>query len=248
MGEVKRKIKNIIRNFIFSSGIKNTAICKKLLDKRHAGIEKERSNLFKEHANETLAVINKVLGSKNIEFWLDYGTLLGAIRENDFIAHDIDLDFGVAYSKEAINAIETAFKENDILKYREFTYDGNIVEQTYSYKGLCFDIFYYFYDEKKMWCYGFTYENSKLEKITYGDKDVSRGFEGMRYLAEKRGVEKYQFKGAEYFVPENPHGYLIENYGANYMTPIKEWDYVEAAKNQEKLPKNSDITMIEYFN
>ena len=55
------------------------------------------------------------------------------------------------------------------------------------------------------------------------------------------------YKRQEYTVPENPDGYLRENYGPNYMTPIKEWDYVEAPTNQEKL-KGGDIVMIEYYN
>ena len=35
------------------------------------------------------------------------------------------------------------------------------------------------------------------------------------------------FKGKEYTVPENPDGYLRENYQP-IMTPIKEWDYVRS--------------------
>lgn len=39
--------------------------------------------------------VKAVLDKHNIKFWLVYGTLLGATREGDFIAHDTDTDLGV---------------------------------------------------------------------------------------------------------------------------------------------------------
>lgn len=41
-----------------------------------------------------------------------------------------------------------------------------------------------------MWTYGFTFKNNKLNKVSYKDKDVSTGFEGMKYFVKKRGLEK----------------------------------------------------------
>jgi len=35
------------------------------------------------------------LDDQNIPFWLDCGTLLGAVREQNFIKHDNDIDFSV---------------------------------------------------------------------------------------------------------------------------------------------------------
>lgn len=231
---------------MLSDLFKNTSFVKNILEGRNKKIEEQRRVIFKKYSLEALEEINSALKENNVKFWLDYGTLLGAIRDNDFIAHDLDLDFGVFYDDNIVNIIEETFKEKGIEKCREFTLDNRIVEQTYSYKGLCFDIFYYFSDEKEMWAYGFTYKKNKLTKKSEGNKDISIGFDGMRYFVEKRGLEKYNFKGIEFLVPENPHKYLRENYGENYMTPIKEWDYVEAPANQEKL-NNCDIVMIEYF-
>ncbi|EOU1471985.1 LicD family protein [Clostridium perfringens] len=246
MSKVKRKLKNIVRNIMLSETFANTNLVKNMRKNHKEKLEEGRRVLFKEHAKDCLETIKENLDKNNLHFWLDYGTLLGAMREKDFIAHDLDIDLGMFYENQ-VEEVEKAFKEANIKKVREFTLDGKVVEQTYSYKGLYFDIFYYFKDENLMWTYGFTFKNNKLNKVSYKDKDVSTGFEGMKYFVRKRGLEKIMFKGKEYTVPENPDGYLRENYGPNYMTPIKEWDYVEAPTNQEKL-KGGDIVMIEYYN
>ena len=246
MSKLLRKLKNIVRNIIVSDKICKIPLIKKLRENRTKKLEDARRQCFKLYAKECLELVKETLDKEDLEFWLDYGTLLGAVREKDFIAHDLDIDFGMMYSNSE-EKIENAFKKVGISKYREFVLDGKVVEQTYNYKGLCFDIFYYFSDEKHMWTYGFTYKNNKLEKVSYDNKDVSKGFQGMKYFVKKRGLEKLEFKGIEYCVPEDPRGYLQENYGPSYMTPVKEWDYVEAPKNQEKLT-SGEILMIEYFN
>lgn len=246
MSKFKRKIKNIIRNIILNEKLSQIKIINNIRKSRLEKLEEGRRVLFKSYAQECLNTVKKALEEENLEFWLDYGTLLGAIREKDFIAHDLDLDFGMFYSKNQFK-VKEALEKYNIKKVREFTLDGQTVEETYNYKGLYFDIFYYFSDEKIMWTYGFTYKNNKLTKENFKDKDVSRGFQGQKYFVNKRGLEKLEFKGQEFLVPEDPCGYLRENYGENYMTPVKEWDYVEAPSNIEKL-NGGDIVMIEYYN
>lgn len=244
MSKIKRKIKNTVRNIMLSDLFADTSFVKSIRKKHKESLEEGRRILFKKYAKECLEEIKRVLDSENIEFWLDYGTLLGAVREKDFIAHDLDIDLGMFHTNQ-VEKVEKAFKEVGIKKVREFTLDGKTVEQTYSFNGLYFDIFYYFAEGNLMWTYGFTFNNKKLKKVNLKGKDISTGFDGMKYYVKKRGLEKISFKGKEYFVPENPDGYLKENYGENYMTPIKEWDYVEAPSNQEKL-RGCEITMIEY--
>lgn len=246
MNTIKRKVKNIVRNIIMSDMIKNTKLISEMRVRRQARLDAERKKAFDEYGQECLELIKEVLDKENIEFWLDYGTLLGAMREKDFIAHDLDLDIGIFYS-DNISRIEEALKKVNIKKIREFKLEEKIVEESYEYKGMLFDIFYYFHDNEKMWAHSFTFTNCKLEKNHFDDRDESTGFEGGIKLVNKfRGLEPIEFKGKEYLAPKDPIGYLIENYGPNYNIPIKEWDYFEAPTNREEF-QCKDIVMIEYY-
>ena len=49
-------------------------------------------------ARENLLLLKEIFDKNNINFWLMYGTLLGAVRDKDFIIHDFDTDLGLFYS------------------------------------------------------------------------------------------------------------------------------------------------------
>lgn len=42
--------------------------------------------------HEMLKFIDRLCAENNIMYWLDYGTLLGAVRHGDFIPRDDDTD------------------------------------------------------------------------------------------------------------------------------------------------------------
>jgi hypothetical protein len=67
-------------------------------------------------ALNTLLDLKRSLDSLNIPFWLDGGTLLGAYRENDFLASDFDIDIGIKgeHDKQFSRLIE-------VLKHRGFS-------------------------------------------------------------------------------------------------------------------------------
>jgi len=63
--------------------------------------------------------IKEVLDENGIVFWLFYGTLLGAIRDGDFIRHDTDTDLGFYFeSKENFYIIVDRLIEKRFRLYR----------------------------------------------------------------------------------------------------------------------------------
>ena len=74
---------------------------------------------------ELLYFFDYVCKKHDIEYWLDYGTLLGAVRHEDFIPCDDDLDVGMM-RKDYFRFIDVIQKEIDdsglvmLLQYLKF--------------------------------------------------------------------------------------------------------------------------------
>ncbi|MBD3247309.1 hypothetical protein GF378_01680, partial [Candidatus Pacearchaeota archaeon] len=54
----------------------------------------EGKPMNKDEALKALTDLKEVLDKNKIPFWLEYGTLLGAIRDKGFIPWDDDIDLG----------------------------------------------------------------------------------------------------------------------------------------------------------
>ena len=70
-------------------------------------VYKRRQNrLFNGGNKELLFLVDDVLTRHECVFWLNYGTLLGAYRDHDFITHDNDLDIGMYWKdREGVKEI-----------------------------------------------------------------------------------------------------------------------------------------------
>jgi hypothetical protein len=58
-------------------------------------VNRKRGPLDKDNCKKNLLDIKKCFDVAGVHFWLMFGTLLGAIRDGDFIEHDHDTDLGV---------------------------------------------------------------------------------------------------------------------------------------------------------
>ena len=106
--------------------VKNFPLIKKLNEKANIELDSKRSNLLKENFEQILTIVYSS-ELKNYNIWLDFGTLLGYYRENDFISHDLDMDFGIQVSSlEEFEVIEEHLINNGFNRTKEFYFKNNI--------------------------------------------------------------------------------------------------------------------------
>ena len=93
---------------------------------------------------ENLLLLRKIFYSKDIVFRLGFGTLLGAIRENDFIRGDKDIDL-VFEQKHYFNVVN-CFRELELNGFKVFMQKKNYI--LVKRKGVQTD--FYFFSERNI--------------------------------------------------------------------------------------------------
>ena len=212
--------------------VKNFPLIKKLNDKANIELDSKRSNLLKENFEE---ILNVVYSSdlKDYNIWLDFGTLLGYYRENDFISHDLDMDFGVQVSSfEEFEVIEKQLINNDFKRTKEFYFNKNLVELSYSYKGLNVDFIIY------------NLENDRVSSDTIFFMTNALGnptrYEVYHYEIPFSGLKECDFKGVKVKVPDNTQEYLRTLYGEDFETPNTNYNWKE-----NPIYKQGDVELAE---
>ncbi len=178
-----------------------------------------RKNQFSLHAKGVYESFIKLLGDAEIPVFAISGTLLGIIRENDFLAHDYDIDLGVLEVDVdfkllllTINHSKDFYvKKADYPSFRKPGSDGKVryhrqrnpalIKVGHRTTGVHIDLFTHFRDGKILW-HGSTlhrWDNSSFNLTT-------KSFLGMNVL-----------------IPDDPDSYLTENYG-DWRTPVKKFN------------------------
>lgn len=159
-----------------------------------------KCNFNKDKAREMLSILKEVLLKNDVHFLLNFGTLLGAIRDNDFIPHDYDIDLSMHEKyKPAFIASLPELRDNGIVMCGH--YKGNIFSLFYD--GIICDIDVVF---DMVFPYSLRYYRL-LEKCY------------PKFYTEK--TEMITFMGDLFEVPANPERYLKYMYGKNWRIPQK---------------------------
>jgi hypothetical protein len=180
-------------------------------------------------AKEYLQEVVKEFDKFNIPFWLDYGTLLGYYRDNDFINHDYDIDLGV----EFINFNPTIIKNFIDLRYivtmRGYPSDSLVIKLRKN--NIMFDII----------CY-YKQPNDTITAVTmdFYDTYMSK----VDIIFEQFNLIKVDFLGINVGVPDNVKHYLEQHYGNDFITPSLTWNPKNMIPTNEIIDRKKEFADI----
>ena len=198
----------------------------KSLEIKRANIQKNGLSVLE----ETLNMLNNI---KDVKAFADFGTLLGIIRENGLLKHDLDIDTAVLGKPNLYRYVTMLMERNGYKIWREYIIDGKVVEQSYHYKDTKVDVNYYEYTNTGVNTWLFYRDPSKKYK------DNKRNIVMMNYDLIKN-VKKIKVQNREIYIPNNAEKLLEEKYGKNWKVPDKGWIYW-------KSPAATQLDEIGYF-
>ena len=222
---------------IFVEALKRNAhiynfVCKSIIYKLYAKyINKKKKKQLKKNGFAILENLNLAFEELNMSYWLAFGTLLGAVREKNIISHDLDLDIATWKYSYSGRVMEVLSKYGFVLM-RTIVLEKDLgVEETYSYKGVNIDIFYFEkISDELVKCYVFYMDKALgyLETIArYG------GLFPLEVVLPFNKLLEYSFLGVPVYIPDVYEAQLAFHYGKDYMIPNSNWDYTSAPNSKK---------------
>lgn len=192
----------------------------------------EGRKMPQETALNVLKEIGDTLTKQNVNWWLHAGTLLGAVRDGDFIKHDTDLDLGV----EAKTMNSKVISELTSKGYKLTSVWGRLkdgFEFTFEKDGIRCDLFF-FYE-------GGRGKKGKKWHSLYHDWN-KEGALKTDAIFEPFEIEHMEFLQHKFPVPTEKENYLAQHYGDDWKTTKTTWNYATDGPNLKTTKKRIKYT------
>ena len=148
-----------------------------------------------------------------------FGTLLGFVRDGDFIQFDNDIDIGILQEENfSWDELEKAMDTIHMKRIRQFSKEGKITEQTYGNEQLTVDFFGYVPVQDEMQSYEYFRDPAEIYQST---KDFSIRVWKSPML---KGIETKKINGVNILMPTNSEEYLESVYGSSWRVPDPDYD------------------------
>jgi phosphorylcholine metabolism protein LicD len=179
---------------------------------------RKKRKALQSNGAKVIHFLQDVLGEE--KFFFDFGTLLGIVRENGIIGHDLDIDLGIMLNGDKeIERIRNLLAQNGCkLVYTFSINEIGTVEDSFIINDIKFDIAYY-HREKDA---DIVYLMYRIEKNALEDNTMNVVKAICSPIDE---IERINFKGKMINVPKNRINYLVERYGETWTIPDKNYVY-----------------------
>jgi phosphorylcholine metabolism protein LicD len=228
-------MENLIKDLFYKFGIYKYT--KKYLLKPYLQL---LSIIFKFSSKKAIKKLIKTMNTHNYRYWLEFGTLLGAVREKGFISHDSDIDIAM-YINDRDPNLENNLRLNGFkLKKRAKLLSGELIEETYQYKSACIDFFYAYKIDRQIKIFDYQTMNNLSPNQCMKEYGGLRVFEN---ILPDHDLIKYEFYGSDTWIPDNYQLRLQKLYGSNFMVRNKNWTADSSSARKE----TSHLATVEYL-
>ena len=182
--------------------------------------------------------VDKILSQKSCVFFVDFGTLLGFVRNGKPLSWDYDIDFGICIDDQfQWDDLYKAMTENGFQLARQFSFQNVITEQTYRKNNVFVDFFNHFTDSNNSYYYIYYKEQD------YNYKDENSLHARMTKTIRITGSQKIAVEGGYVHVPNEYESYLADVYGEDWRVPNPNWN----ADHMTNITKMNDFGIMEEF-
>lgn len=233
---MKRMIRNILNKFSLGR-----TVCEKLSNisfkyRLRKNNKLQNRNLHK-FGPEAVRYIVAAMKSCHIEFIADYGTLLGFVRDNGFIKHDIDMDFSVLSGMQNYKRLVCKLIDCGFSFVHAFDYEGTITEITVRYKGITIDFFNMGRIGDKNYTQFYTFDTPDGDALHRP---------GIRHFRPNiAGLGHISVYGVDVPVPSNYDEFLSTHYG-NWKVRDNKWNYAHDGRVDTKMKLDKLCTILNF--
>lgn len=171
------------------------------------------------YGEKAIAEFDAIMRTLKLDYWLAFGTLLGAYRENGFIKNDDDIDTAMFCNDITPRVLQKLEDKGFVFEHAILTGDNQYCQISFKYHSIPFDV------------YGFRKNPSDMNVITgfvpraLHGKNWAEAFELNKFKIllinmDYEGIIDTRFKSTMVSVPRNAEVFLKKHYGDDYMTPI----------------------------
>lgn len=224
-----------LKKIPFSNYIKRIPLVGKVAAMTRSKYMDSRRALVSKNGYEIISTIYDISKKLNLCIWIDWGTLLGYLREGKILEHDYDLDFGtwrMDNVKHDIFVQELNSAGFELVRF--FLNDRIILTETYEKNGVLFDIEYYWKEGEKAYTCNFETDKIKTKISLKGGIQIIEGMNLYIYTTECVEFDKGEFiNGTKCIIPKNIEKKVREMYSENWKVPIKNFSWKDLRNYNE---------------